>query len=314
LTNSLAHPTLEIVLRSLIASLALAVCCGAVASSAPSSVPSFSASGVDDVMDLHGDLRNAKLVLFVGGNEWMAMPAIVDAFIRRHPEAAPVFYETLPPGILASQLTSGSLQVGTLTISVPADVFMAGKRRMAEVAKAGLVREPAAYASNVLAILVRKGNPKHISGMTDLGRSDVRVAMPNPAYEGVARQIELSMQKSGGSRLVDAVMGTKVRNGTTVLTQIHHRQTPLWVVQGRVDAGPLWLTEGLNQERVGAPVAVVRIPAAYNATATYQAAVTRHAPHARLAEEFVRFLESPQARDIFRSYGFGSPSEAAKEE
>lgn len=300
-------------LRSLIASLALAVCCGAVPSSTPSSVPSFSASGIDDAMDLHGDLRNAKLVLFVGGNEWMAMPAIVGAFIRRHPEADPVFYETLPPGILAAQLASGSLRVGTLTIAVPADVFMAGKRRMSEVFRAGLVREPTAYASNVLAILVRKDNPKRISSVTDLGRSDVRVAMPNPAYEGIARQIELSMREAGGAALVNAVMGTKIRNGTTVLTQIHHRQTPLWIVQGRVDAGPLWLTEGLNQQRLGAPVAVVRIPAAYNATATYQAAVTSHAPHARLAEEFVRFLETSQARDVFRSYGFGAPSEAGKE-
>jgi ABC-type molybdate transport system substrate-binding protein len=311
LTNSFAHPTLEVVLRWLIVCVGLAVCCGAVASS----TPSFSASGIDDAMDLHGDLRNAKLVLFVGGNEWMAMPAIVDAFLRRHPEAAPVFYETLPPGILAAQLASGSLQVGTLRISVPPDVFMAGKRRMTEVVKAGLVREPAAsYASNVLAILVRRGNPKHVAGMTDLGRSDVRVAMPNPAYEGIARQIELSMREAGGSRLVDEVMGTKVRNGTTLLTQIHHRQTPLWVIQGRVDAGPLWLTEGLNQERIGAPIAVIRIPAADNATATYQAAVTRHAPHARLAEEFVRFLQSPQARDVFRSYGFGAPPGAANEE
>jgi ABC-type molybdate transport system substrate-binding protein len=298
------------VLRFLIAGLALAVCCAA----EPSTVPSFSASGVDDVMDLHGDLHNAKLVLFVGGNEWMAMPAIVDAFVRSHPDAAPVFYETLPPGILAAQLASGTLRVGALSVSAPADVFMAGRRRMAEVRSAGLVRDPTTYASNTLAILVRRGNPKHVSGMADLGRSDVRVAMPNPAYEGIARQIELSMHETGGARLVDAVMVTKVRNGTTMLTQIHHRQTPLWLVQGRVDAGPLWLTEGLHQERIGAPVAVIAIPSRLNATATYQAAVTTRAPHVRLAEEFVRFLDSPQARDIFRSYGFGSPFGAAKEE
>lgn len=297
-------------LRFLIASLALAVCCAA----EPSTAPSFSATGIDDVMDLHGDLHNAKLVLFVGGNEWMAMPSVVDAFVRGHPDAAPVFYETLPPGMLAAQLASGSLQVGSLKVSVQADVFMAGKRRMAEVFNAGLVGRATTYASNTLAILVRRGNPKHVSGMADLGRADVRVAMPNPVYEGVARQIELSMRETGGARLVDAVMATKVRNGTTLLTQIHHRQTPLWIVQGRVDAGPLWLTEGLHQERIGAPVEVVRIPAASNATATYQAAVTTHARHARLAEEFVRFLESPQARDILRSYGFGSPSGAAKEE
>ncbi|HKE35900.1 MAG TPA: substrate-binding domain-containing protein [Candidatus Baltobacteraceae bacterium] len=297
-------------LRLLIAGLALALCCAA----EPSTVPSFSASGIDDAMDLHGDLRNARLVLFIGGNEWMAMPAIVDAFVRQHPDAAPVFYETLPPGILADQLAAGSLRIGTLTISVPADVFMAGKRRMAGVVQAGLAREPSTFATNVLAILVHRGNPKLVSGLTDLGNADVRVAMPNPVYEGIARQIELALRKAGGSRLVDAVMVTKVHDGSTQLTQIHHRQTPLWIVQRRVDAGPLWLTEALYQERIGAPVTTIRIPPAHNVTATYQAAVVTHAPHARLAGEFVRFLESSQARDIFRSYGFGSPSGSPEEE
>jgi molybdate transport system substrate-binding protein len=296
--------------RVLIAALALAVCCAAV----PSTVPSFGAPGVDDVMDLHGDLRNAKLVLFVGGNQWMAMPAIVHAFVQRHPEAAPVYYETLPPGILAKQLAAGSLQMGSLTISVPADVFMAGKRRMNDVVEAGLAKAPLTFATNVLAILVRRGNPKRVAGLSDLGRSDVRVAMPNPAHEGVARQIELALRKAGGRRLVEAVMVTKVRDGTTLLTQIHHRQTPLWIEQGRADAGPLWLTEALYQERIGAPLATVRIPAAFNVTATYQGAVASGAPHARLAEQFVRFLGSSQARDIFRSYGFGSPSVPNKEE
>jgi ABC-type molybdate transport system substrate-binding protein len=185
---------------------------------------------------------------------------------------------------------------------------------MAEVVRTHLVREPSTFATNVLAILVHRGNPKRVTGMMDLGRSDVRVAMPNPVYEAVARQIELALRKAGGSRLVYAVMVTKVHDGTTLLTQIHHRQTPLWVARRRVDAGPLWLTEGLYQARLGAPVTTIRIPPEFNVTATYQAAVATHARHARLAGEFVRFLESPQARAIFRSYGFGSASGSPKEE
>ncbi len=292
------------VLRSLIVCLGLAVCCGAVASSAPS----FSASGVDDVMDLHGDLRNARLVLFVGGNQWMAMPAIVDAFLRRHPEAAPVFYETLPPGVLANQLAYGSLRIGALTISVPADVFMSGEARMDGVVRARLVERPSAYATNELAILVRRGNPKHIASMADLMRPDIRVALPNPVREGIARQIETALRKAGGESLVDAVMVRKVREGTTLLTTIHHRETPLWLGQGRADAGPVWLTEALYEERIGAPLAIVRIAPNSNVSATYQAAVTACAPHVRLAAAFVRFLESSQARAIFHSYGFGSPA------
>lgn len=292
-------------LRSLVAGLSLIMCCAAAAST----VPSFSASGVDDVMDLHGDLRNARLVLFVGGNQWMAMPAIVGAFVHRHPEAAPVYYETLPPGVLAKQLASGSLRIGTFTISVAPDVFMAGERRMNDVVKEGLVRTPSTYASNVLAILVRRGNPKHVLGMADLGRADVRVAMPNVIHEGVALQIDDALRKAGGESLVETVTVTKVREGTTLLTEIHHRQTPLWLEEGRADAGPLWLTEAENQERIGAPLAIVRIPPSSNVTAAYQAAVAARAPHPQMATAFVRFLESSQARAIFRSYGFGSPAD-----
>jgi ABC-type molybdate transport system substrate-binding protein len=298
------------VLRPLLLALALAVCCGAASSTAPS----FSASGIDEVSDLHGDLRNARLVLFVGGNQWMAMPAIVAAFVRAHPGAAPVFYETLPPGILEKQLASGSLRMGTLEITAPADIFMAGQRRMGEVRSARLVESPTTYATNVLAILVRRGNPKHVRGLADLARPDVRVAMPNPVHEGIARQIQLALRTAGGQRLVEEVMVSKVEAGTTLFTQIHHRQTPLWIEDGRADAGPLWITEARYQERIGAPIATITIPPAQNVSAAYQAAVAAHAAHARAAREFVEFLGSSAAQEIFRSYGFGPPSSAVKEE
>jgi ABC-type sulfate transport system substrate-binding protein len=41
----------------------------------------------------------------------------------------------------------------------------------------------------------------HITGLADLARPDVRLAMPNPDCEGVARQIQEWLAKTGGEPL-----------------------------------------------------------------------------------------------------------------
>jgi len=283
---------------------------------ARAAAPTFSASGIDDAMDLHGNPCNAQLVLFVSGNQWMVMPELLAEFRREHPGIDRVFYETLPPGVLAKQLESGSLTVGELSLSPAPDVFMSGARRMRSVVAQGLATAPVVYATNVIAIAVREGNPKHVESLADLGRPGIRVAMPNPAFEGVGHKIEQAYRKAGGQQLVERIMVGKVRDGTTILTEIHHRQTPLWLIEGRVDAGPLWLSEALYQQRIGAPIETIRVPPRDNVTAHYEAAVVSRAPHATAARDFVNFLSGQRAREIFRSFGFGderlSATRAAK--
>jgi ABC-type molybdate transport system substrate-binding protein len=262
---------------------------------------------VDDALDLHGDPANADLVVFAGGNQWFAMPAIFAAFRHDHPEVRSVFYETLPPGLLAQQLESGALQLDELQLHVLPDVFLAGRQRTLAERDAGFVGEPAVYASNGLAILVRAGNPKHITSLADLGRPDVRVAMPNPATEGIARQIQLAYAKAGGDALVKTIMVTKKDAGTTMLTSIHHRQTPMWLLNGRADAGPVWISEALYQQRIESGLVAVPISDAQNVTGLYLGAVATRAPHAAAAKAFVAFLQTPAAQAIYRSYGFGPP-------
>lgn len=288
--------------------VALAACAALLGAAPPVPVPHLSVLGADEALDLHGNPCTAQLVVFAAGNQWMAMPDLLTAFQRTHPDVTRIFYETLPPGILARQLRAGSLAVGNLQLDVRADVLLAGKRRMDDVVGNGLVSKPVVYATNVLAIAVRKPDSKGVRSLLDLGRPGVRVAMPNPQFEGVARQIERAYLKAGGERLVQTIMVTKVHNGTTLLTQIHHRQTPMWLTSGVADAGPVWLTEALYQQRVGAPIETVRIPPSQNVRATYEAARTIQSAHPQLAREFVRFLGTSQAQGILHSYGFGAPT------
>ncbi len=142
----------------------------------------------------------------------------------------------------------GAITVGNMTWLVKADAYFAGLMKVKELIAEGALTGPAVpYVTNQLTIMVPKGNPAGIKTLADLGKANVRLAMPNPEFEGVARQIKASLHKAGGDALVDAVYQSKVKDGTTVLTQIHHRQTPLFLMQSRADAGVTWKSKAMFQ-------------------------------------------------------------------
>jgi molybdate transport system substrate-binding protein len=128
--------------------------------------------------------------------------------------------------------------------------------------------------------------------------------MPNPAFEGIARQIETALTKAGGDQLATVVYDAKVKDGSTILTHIHHRQTPLFLMQGVADAGVTWQSEATFEERAGHPIGHVAIPNADNATAIYAGAEVKGAAHPRAAEAWLNFIHSPDALHIFERYGF----------
>jgi ABC-type molybdate transport system substrate-binding protein len=271
----------------------------------------FEVSEVNNVPDLHGNPGQARLVLFIAGNQFMVLPQLVEAFEAQHPELrGRIYYETLPPGILLRQMDNqNTLTLGNLTLTVQPDVYEAGARRLEQLSGQGRVGDVVRYASNDLAIMVRKGNPKQIHSLRDLGRTDVRVSMPNPEWEGVAQLIEKSLRKAGGDALVRQIMVAKRRQGTTFLTHIHHRQTPMRISKGLSDAGVTWQSEVKFQESIGNPISGVKIPAKDNTTGIYAAGVLTDAPHRQAAEEWVKFLRSSEAQSIYRSFGFGIPEQ-----
>ena len=269
----------------------------------------FTVFGVDNVPDLHGNPIKTQLTLFVAGNQFMVFPKLVRAFKKEHPEIRHVFYETLPPGILAKQMVRKGITIGNLHLTVQPDIYESGMKRMKKEEKTGMVTgKPVVFARNNLAIMVRKGNPLHIRTLADLGKPSVRLSLPNPKWEGIGQQIRASLLKAGGPKLVHTIFVTKKKNGTTYLTHIHHRQTAYRILRGESDAGITWISEVLFQEKIGHPIGLVRIPSKLNTWATYVASMTKGAPHAENARLWLKFLQSPRARAIYREYGFTSPS------
>ena len=128
--------------------------------------------------------------------------------------------------------------------------------------------------------------------------------MPNPEWEGVAKQIKTSLAKAGGDALAKTVYEDKVKSGQTILTHIHHRQTPLFLMQGLADAGVTWKSEAIFQEQINHDISHVDIPAEQNTSGTYAVATVKGAPHLKAAKQWVEFLRSPTALEIFKRYGF----------
>jgi molybdate transport system substrate-binding protein len=267
----------------------------------------FTVPEADVLADFHGDPADPLLVLYVGGNYFFAMAPLVQAFEARRPQyRGRLYWETIPPGLLVRQiLAGGRVTVGNMSWTVKPDVYLAGLEAVNTQIDAGLLAAPAVpYVTNTLTIMVPRGNPAHIAGLADLGAAAIRLAMPDPEFEGVARQIRAALQKAGGAALVQAVYTTKVRDGTTRLTHIHHRQTPLWLMQCRVEAGVTWKSEALFQEQIGHAIGHVDIPDSQNATGVYAGAVLRGAAHAQAAKEWLDFIRSPAGVAIFERYGF----------
>ncbi|MDR3535458.1 MAG: substrate-binding domain-containing protein [Acetobacteraceae bacterium] len=267
----------------------------------------FTVPEVDVLADFHGDLSHPRLVLYVGGNYFFAMAPLVQAFEVAHPQyKGRVYWETIPPGLLVKQMQAGgTITVGNMTWTARPDAYFAGLAKVKDLIGQNLLTGPAVpYVTNTLAIMVPKGNPAHITGLADLGRPDLRLAMPNPEFEGIVRQIRMALTKAGGEPLARAVYDSKVKDGSTILTHIHHRQTPLFLMQGVVDAGITWQSEAMFQEQAGHPIEHVAIPDGDNATAIYAGAEVKGAPHPVAAKAWLDFIRSPDALQIFERYGF----------
>jgi len=155
----------------------------------------FTVPQVDVLADFHGDLTDPKLVLYVGGNYFFALAPLVKEFEDEHPEfKGRLYWETIPPGMLVDQIKAGgTITSGNMTWTVKGDAYFAGLNAVKGLIGQGLLDAPAVpYVTNTLAIMVPKGNPRGITSLADLAKPDLRLAMPNPKYEGIARQIRFA--------------------------------------------------------------------------------------------------------------------------
>jgi ABC-type molybdate transport system substrate-binding protein len=153
--------------------------------------------------------------------------------------------------------------------------------------------------------MVRKGNPLGIKDVKDLARDEVRISQPGP-LEDITRYIIEMYKKAGGEEFVHRIMEEKRAEGTTIFTLVHHRETPLRIVKGTADVGPVWATEVIHAKNQGLPVDMVEVGEEFDQRdkVNYYITTLNNAPHPENAKKFLEFIKSSEAQEIYAKYGF----------
>ncbi len=261
--------------------------------------------------DLHNldFVDSADLVLFVAGNQFMVMDELVGTFQEEHPDVNRIFYETLPPGLELKQiLAGGALYRGRLIDVVPDVYASVTEKAMARLEEGGIITKGDyfLYLHNRIVLMVPQGNPAEIASVADLGREEVRISQPNPEYEDIADYIIDMYRQAGGESLVHRVMEGKRAEGTTILTVVHHRETPLRIMKGTVDVGPVWATEVIHAQQSNLSVDMVDPGEDFDQRdrIDYYVCRLKAAANPENADKFLGFIKSPQAQGIYESHGF----------
>ncbi len=268
----------------------------------PKSAVNFTVKGIDNLPDIYGDINDPELVIFMGGNQFMVLDELLPAFKKKHPQIQRILVETLPPGLLLEQIKGGSLTIGNMRITIKPDIYTTGKGEV--LGNAILFSRMESFSATRLALMVQQDNPKKITGLLDLKKENIRISMPDKKTEGIGKTVEEAYIKAGGQELHDKIMVEKLKDSTTFLTQIHHRQSPLRILNDKSDVAPVWETEIFYQKSIGHKVGMVAIPEKYNKLSVTMAGLLKDAVHKEAANKFIDFLKTEEAKAIFKKYGF----------
>lgn len=182
---------------------------------------------------------------------------------------------------LAAQVRNGA----------PADVVAtADLTTMQTLVTAGLVDAPRTFARNKLEIVVAPGNPKHITGLADLARGDLKVILEDPSVPA-GKYGRQALQAQG-------VTAKPVSLPLDVKSEL------LAVEQGNADVGIVYVTDVSS---AGTAVTGVPIPDNQNVVADYPIAVVKAATNTTAAQAFVDQMVSGAGRQALLARGFIGP-------
>jgi hypothetical protein len=212
--------------------------------------------------DFHAGISSCDLVFSTERNYYPALRDIWPKFLAKFAdEPLTNWYYTTSPPIALPQLEKGLVQFGNLYASCRPQVVVATEKVIKRLEEAGFTDGPAhpLYKDRGSVILVKKGNPKGIRTVWDLGREDVRYVSPNPTLEpGAFANYAASIYNIAefdpnppkdmtAQKLIDAIFNGKSRNLDKWLAgpRIHHRDIPWSMAYGRGDAGLIFYHLGL---------------------------------------------------------------------
>lgn len=189
---------------------------------------------------------------------------------------------------------SGTL-LSNLKISRQGDLYIAADESYMRMAQdAGLVAEtlPLAYMTPVIA--VPKGNPKNVSGIGDLMRPDLRIALGNPDAASIGKQTRAMLEEAGVWKDVKQHVEAKGVFKPTVPEVAND------VKLGAVDAAVVWDATVNQYDNLEA----VQVPEFDRYRKQTTVGVLKSSKNPTAALRLARYLNSRIGNRMFRDMGY----------
>ena len=233
-----------------------------------------------------------------------AFEKLIPAFEATSEGKGVSFSQSYGPSGEQSRAVANGLHADIVNLSLEPDVE--------KLVKAGLVSPDwnknatdGFVTDSVAVIIVRKGNPKHITGWNDLIKPGVGVLTPNPFTSGSARwnvMAAYGAQLKEGKTPAQAQEYLKALFHNVVSQDSSARDALQTFLSGRGDALIDYEDEAIADQKKGAPIEYV-IP---KDTILIQnpIAVVGTGASATEAQKFVNYLLSPAGQKIWASEGY----------
>jgi molybdate transport system substrate-binding protein len=201
-------------------------------------------------------------------------------------------FEAANPGVTV-KLSYGASSALALQITqgAPVDVFAsASTKNMKQVTDAKLAASPTNFVKNVMEIAVPPSNPANVTGVADLAKSGVKVAL-------------CQAQVPCGSTAEQVFTNAKITVKPVTL-EADVKSTLAKVESNEVDAGVVYVTDVRS---AGTKVKGITIPSDVNASTEYPIAALTKAPNAAAAKAFVDYILSSAGQTVLSGDGFEQP-------
>jgi molybdate transport system substrate-binding protein len=212
-------------------------------------------------------------------------------------EVAGQFEKTHPGTRIVSNFAASGVLLQQMAKGAPVDVFAAADQRTMNQAQEKNLIVPGTrknFVSNRLVLITPVDSNLALSSLDDLTQPGVkRVGVGNPATVPAGRYAKTALVQAG---LWDKLAPRFILGGSV-------RQVLDYVRRGEVDAGLVYATDAASAQGKVKVIQTVTEPAPI----LYPIAVTVATDKKILAQEFLDFVLSPPAQEIFHQFGFGKP-------
>lgn len=212
-------------------------------------------------------------------------------------------FEASHPGLKVTFNFAGSPQLRTqIEQGAKADLFASANQAEIDTArKNGVLGGPdRIFTNNKLVVILPKDNPGKIDKLQDLAKPGLKfvTTLPSVPVGGytITALDKMSADPAYGAGFKDAVLKNVVSQEDNV------KQVVTKVQLGEADAGVVYSSD--VSAAVSPSLKLILIPDTFNTLAVYPAAVTKDAKEAKLGQDFIDFLLTPEGQALLKKNNF----------